>query len=229
MTHKTILKAAVAASLLIISSTAAQADGFALGAKVSTLGIGPEITVGLMDGVNIRVGANFFSMDKTLTKGGNEFDFNLKMENYTAFADFHVFGGGFRITGGAMYNKGNNLTGIANSTNNYNINGVSYTSTQVGDLRGELLMGSDISPYLGIGFGNNISGGSGLSFNLDLGVFFTGVPKAALTTTGGTLQNNAPAYAILQENLARETDNIMNDIKDYKYYPMVSISIAYRF
>jgi hypothetical protein len=229
MIHKTLLKAAAAASLLMVSSMAAQADGFALGAKVSTLGIGPEVTVGLTDGVNIRVGANFFSMDKTLTKGGNEFDFNLNMENYTAFADFHVFGGGFRVTGGAMYNKGNNLTGIANSANDYDINGVTYTSAQVGDLRGELLMGSEVSPYLGIGFGDNISGGSGLSFNFDLGVFFTGVPKTNLTTTGGTLQNNAAAYAILQENLARETDNIRNDIKDFKYYPMVSLSIAYRF
>ena len=229
MINKGLSKFLISTSLIIISSGAAHADGIAVGAKVSTLGIGPEITIGLTDAINIRLGANFFNMDKTLTEGGNEFDFALKMSNYTAFADFHIFGGGFRLTGGAMNNKGNILSGIANSANNYDINGTSYTNVEVGDLKGELRMGQDISPYLGLGWGNNIGGTSNFSFNFDLGVFFTGVPKASLTTTGGTLASNAAANQILQDNLAREQDKILEDIKDFKYYPMVSISIAYRF
>ena len=206
-----------------VANTSAQADGFAVGLKASTQGVGIEVTGGLSDYVNLRVGANYAKLNKTLTKSGNDYNFDLKLKSFNALIDWHVLGGGFRITGGAVFDK-NSLNGQAITSNTYDIGNMTFTSAEVGTLNGNISF-RDVSPYIGIGWGNPINKDSGWTFMVDLGVVFTGTARVALTSTGGTLSNDA---AFLTE-VRREEGNVRNDLETYKYYPVASLGLSYKF
>ena len=73
---------------------------------------------------------------------------------------------------------------------------------------------SSLAPYVGMGFGNSMSGGR-WSFAFDLGVMFTGLLDFARS-----------GAAHLQ---VREQFNPEDPFSDVKYYPVLSLGLAYRF
>jgi hypothetical protein len=60
---------------------------------------------------------------------------------------------------------------------------------------------------------------TGFSFNSDIGIMFQGSPKATITTTGS---GGAAMTANAQTQLN-------DDLKHYKYYPVISFGIGYAF
>jgi hypothetical protein len=73
---------------------------------------------------------------------------------------------------------------------------------------------SSLAPYVGMGFGNSMNGGR-WSFAFDLGVMFTGLLDLARS-----------GAAHLQ---VREQFNPEDPFSDVKYYPVLSLGLAYRF
>ncbi len=209
--------------ILITANTALQAGGVAAGLKVSSQGIGLELTGSVSERLNLRIGANYFKLGKTLDKSGNKYDFDLKLKSFNALADWHVLGNGFRLTGGAVMDK-NTLDGQALDANSYDIGGMTFTSAEVGTLTGNIRF-RDVSPYVGIGWGNPLSRDSGWTFMADLGVVFTGTARVDLTSAGGTLSND-PAFLV---EVAREENDVRDDLDGFKYYPVVSLGFSYRF
>jgi len=105
----------------------------------------------------------------------------------------------------------------------YDINGVSYSAAQVGNLRGNVDFNS-IAPYLGIGWGNPFGSGGNWSFSCDLGVVFQGSPNVSLAADGQFADD--PAF---QANLEAERRDLEDELDSYKYYPVVSLGVTYRF
>lgn len=209
-----------------VSCAAKAAPGdVALGAKVGTLGAGLEVTFEVADTFNVRLGGNYFKLSKQIDVEGNDYDLDLKLHNYTALADWYVMDGSFRVTGGALIND-NGLKGVALPGNTYEINDVTYTSAEVGTLRANIDFKS-VAPYLGIGWGNPLSDDTGWSVAFDLGVVFAGKPRLDITSTGGTLSNNAA----LQNDIAQAEQDFKDtdEIKYLQYYPVVSFGLNYRF
>lgn len=204
-------------------SGSAQAEGIAAGLKASSQGIGLEVTGALSEKVNVRVGANYFKLSKTLDKSGNEFDFDLKLKSFNALVDWHALGNGFRITGGAVVDK-NYLDGQASPANSYDIGDMVFTSAEVGTLEGNIDF-RDVSPYLGIGWGNPVAKDSGWTFMVDLGVVFTGRANVDLTSVGGTLSNDADFLV----EIAKERNDVRDDLDSFRYYPVVSLGLSYKF
>lgn len=221
----TTITAAGFCSLLVIgaASVPAYAEGLAIGAKASTQGTGVEVTASLSKRLNLRVGAQYFKFNRTFTKNGNSYNGKLKLKSFDALADWYIFGGSFRITGGAVVDR-NTLDGIAAQSNSYNIGSQTFTSAEVGTLTGNIRF-RKLSPYLGIGWGNPVAGDSNWTFMVDLGVIFTGTAKVSLSSSGGTFSNNP----ILLANIIKEENNIQNTLKFFKYYPVVSLGLAYKF
>jgi hypothetical protein len=113
-----------------------------------------------------------------------------------------------------MYN-GNKL-GLSTPTTSLTINNNPYTASLDGQVEFK-----KFAPYAGIGYGRPIS--SGLSLTFDLGVVFQGTPTATLngTCTGacGGFQNDVKAQ-----------EASLNDaIKNFRYYPVVALGLAYTF
>jgi len=223
LNHKQVLAAAAVSLSTLSIAPAAMAENVALSLKASTLGIGLELSAGLAENLSVRVGANYFKLSKTLEEDGTDYDFDLKLNSFTALVDWHAFGGNFRITGGGILDK-NSFEGAAQASDFYDIGNQSFTQAEVGTLNG-LINFRDISPYVGIGWGSALSGDSNWAFTADLGVIFTGTPRVDLNSVGGTLSNNADFLA----EIAREEQNVADDIDFFKFYPVVSIGMSYRF
>ncbi len=216
--NKSCLRAAalLAVVLLPLGWGSAAADSFAVGAKAGTTGLGLEATWRLTDAVNLRGGYYAFDYDTDLEEEGIEYDGDLRLRNAALFADWHPFGGAFRISTGGVQ-SGNKFLGSADGE--LEVGDDTYT----GQLEAEVSW-SGLAPYLGIGFGNAMRGGR-LSFSFDLGVMFTGAPDVRLD---GSVNDPALEDAFA-EDLARERANLEDELSDAKYYPVVSLGFAYRF
>lgn len=221
LNHKKIITTALFLLSTSLCSSAAMATGVGVSLKASTLGVGLELSSGLSDNVNIRVGANYFKLSKTLEESGTDYDFDLKMKSFTALLDWHVFKGGFRLTAGAVLDK-NRLDGVAQQSASYDIGDNIYSAAAVGTLSASVNF-RNLSPYLGIGWGNAVKGDSNWTFVADLGVIFTGTPRVDIRSS---IAN--PSAALLAD-IAMEEQSVSDDIDFFKFYPVISIGMAYRF
>jgi hypothetical protein len=127
--------------------------------------------------------------------------------------------GKFRISLGGLYNDNKlDLTG-APTGGNYVINGITYTAAQAGTVTGNVKF-NKFAPYVGLGYGNALAD-SGWGLSLDAGAIYQGMPKATLSATG--------AAAGLAANVAAEQIQLQNSVKNYKWWPVVSVGMDYRF
>ncbi len=223
---KKLLSTVLCVSVLGMTSTASAAPGDAsLGIKAGTLGLGLELTFEAMDQLNLRLGGNYFKVGAEVEVEDNDYDLDVKLNSFTALADWYVTDSQFRVTAGAFINE-NGLNGVALPSNTYEIDDVIYTATEVGTLSADVRFNS-VAPYAGIGWGNPLSDDSDLSFMFDLGVVFAGKPTLDITSTGGTLSNDPT----LQANIAQAEQDFRDtdEIKLLRFYPVVSIGLNYRF
>jgi len=200
----------------------AMAGDLAVGAKVGTLGAGVELVTNVVPMlVNARVQMNAFNYNRTITDTNVKYDAKLKLFSFGALADFYPLAGKLRLTGGLYYN-GNKLsmTGVPAIGGTYTINGVNYTSAQLGSVTSTVDF-NKIAPYAGIGFGDSVSSGSPIGFNFDLGVLYMGQPKTSVTTT--------TSVAGLAPNLAAEKQKLDNSLNNMKFYPVASVGVTLRF
>lgn len=201
---------------LLLAGGQAGAEGFALGARAGTTGLGLEGTWGLSQAVNLRLGYYAFDYSTDLKEQGIEYDGDLELENAALFLDWHPFRGGFRLTGGGVQ-TGNEFLGFADGELEVGANTYQAAlNATVG--------WSTFAPYLGLGFGNAVNSGR-WSFAFDLGVMFTGTPSVRLD---GTV--NEPALQeMFDQDVAREEAELQEELNDAKYFPVLSVGVAYRF
>ena len=216
---------ALAAVGAILASPVCLADT-SLGLRVGTLGGGIELAHAFTDTLGFRIGANGLHYDTTTTYESVDYDAKLKLESGQLLFDWFPFSNNFRISAGAMYN-GNKLAldGKPGPGGTYTINGIPYTSSEIGSLNGKVDFKS-AAPYVGLGYGRPV--GKGLSFTADLGVLFQGSTRTTLTATCGPAAT-PPTCAQIQSDVAAEQAKLNDDMSKYQYYPVVSIGLAYVF
>ena len=223
------LKQALFASLVsfgFASSALADTGDVAIGAKASTLGFGGEVTVGLTSSFNARAGYNGYNYNGSTSQNQITYDYKLSLGSFPVMLDWYPFeNSGFRLSPGVIFNN-NKVTATGSSTvpGSYTIGGTTYTTDKIGSLTGGVDFDKTV-PYAGLGWGNAVRKNSGLSFSFDLGVMFQGTPKVALAATNPTTQS-IPAF---QTNLNKEIADLKDKTDKFKYYPVVSIAIAYAF
>ncbi|TVQ74762.1 MAG: hypothetical protein EA372_01540 [Chromatiaceae bacterium] len=221
MNRKSIKLAVVVMSVgLLTAGGAAQAGSFALGAKVGTTGLGLEGTYGLRENVNLRGGLYGFTYSTDVEETDVDYDADLKLRSAALLADWHPFNGGFRLSAGAYYN-GNELTGAARGELDIG----DGTQTYDGSLDATIDWRS-FAPYLGIGYGNAVQGGR-WSFAFDAGVMFTGSPDVSLR--GQVETDDDGVRQQFREDVREEERELQDDLDDFKYYPVVSLGVTYRF
>jgi hypothetical protein len=202
----------------------AETGDIALGARISTLGVGPDITVGILDSLNIRAAGHWGSIDLKGDGEDIEYDCTLDLRSGLVTAEWFPLGGDFHIVAGAFIN-GNSLDASAELKNglSYNIGGYSYTFAEIGGIKGDIDYDS-VAPYLGIGWGNPVSKDYNLTYFIDLGIAYQGKADVSLTASG-TLANDPAFLADLQE----EEDDLQDDLDNWKYYPVISMGLTYKF
>lgn len=222
---KAILTALAATAALV--SVPAQARDFGLTGSVGTTGLSLHLSTAVTSSVNARVGFNFLHYSHDIDTNNVNYDTKLKLQGLEALADYFPMGNPFRISAGIVYN-GNKFEarGVPRSNGTYTLNGRTYTAASVGALEGTIDF-RNFAPYLGIGWGNAASAQKGWGFSADLGVMFQGSPRTSLTNTGCT----APAAICAQiaSDVAAENRNLNDEVKDFRYFPVVRVGAIYRF
>jgi len=195
-------------------------------ARVSTLGAGVEIKRTLGSNLAARAMLNGFNLSLDEEYSDVNYDGDLKLKSGGLVLDFHPGGGWFRMSAGILLN-GNRLDVDAEPTaGTFEFNDVTYSVAQVGTAQGEADFNS-IAPYAGIGFSKSPGADGGLSISGDLGVVFQGSPSFDLDVTCGAA---VPAVTCtrLQSDADAERAAFEDDADEYKYFPVVSLGVGYR-
>jgi len=223
-----IIAAACLAFAAISPRAYADTGSVGVGVKAGTLGIGGEVTVGIVPNLNIRSGYNAFNYNGTITKDNNPYDYTLKLNSFPLLVDWHPFNGsGFRMSTGVLFNNNKvDASGQMNTSVTFRIGDKEYTVSELGTLTGGVTVNST-APYAGIGWGNAADDNDGgLSFTIDLGVVFQGSPKVSLSPGNTNIYAKYPEF---QAELNKEIAKLESDIKNLQYYPVVSLGLAYGF
>lgn len=234
MVQKCVSAAAIAAALAVPSFSALALPDIAVGATAGTAGIGAQVTAGVLPFLNVRGSIQGFGIDRSISEDGIDYDGRLKLLTYGAYVDVYPFIKGPRLS-----------AGLVGNANKVRLRATCEDRCEVGDLtvsggnaqiNGRLGFNS-VSPYLGVGFTNPIQG---LPFyvGIDAGVLFHGKPKPRLSAAGtgtisdgsGTRENvDVASDPAVQDAIAREETNLAADIDQYQFYPVVQLSIGWRF
>lgn len=205
-----------------INRVSADTFDIALGGKVGTPGLGLELTVGLLDSLNTRVGLNTFSYGYDFDVDDFNYDADLNLFTGMLLADWHLFDNDFRITGGMVLNE-NEITAVGTTDKEIVvINDTGYRAADVGDLRTTISF-NNFAPYFGIGWGNAV-GDNHFNFSFDLGVIFSGSPSATLSANGPLASD--PDF---QHDLAAEANDVEEEGEDFNIYPVIALGINFQF
>lgn len=201
----------------LVAGTTQAAGGFGATAKIGTLGYGVEGTTGITDKVNLRFGYQgintSFDYDYETDNGVTaNFDSTLKLGNASVLVDWHSFSSAFRFTGGLMSN-GFKLEGTA-PQGNYQIGDNVYNV----ELGAKFETKNSVAPYFGVGWGNAVDDKKRWILSADLGVLHTGSFTVDLTASG-----------VPEDDIAREEAKIQDELDKYKFYPVATIGVSYRF
>lgn len=191
----------------------------AVAAKAGTLGIGGDLTTNLIPQVNLRGGIQWLAFGLDAEFGDVDYDLNIDFLNPLVLIDWYPFDGSFRISGGVLFN-GSELELEATSHESIEIGDVTYTPAQYGTLKGEVDF-RPVAPYIGIGWGNALGKEERWGIVADLGIAFTGSPEIELSATGPD--------PTIQAEIAKEERDIQDELDAFKFYPVLSISLFYRF
>ncbi|BAZ12580.1 hypothetical protein NIES4071_44110 [Calothrix sp. NIES-4071] len=176
------------------------------------------------------MGINAFSYGIDIEETDVKYKADLNLLNVSTLVDYHPFkNSGLRLTGGVVFNN-NKVEGNAQARNNqeFEFNGNTYNTSQIGSAKAKVSLPNSVAPYLGIGWGNAVRPGNRLSFAVNLGVMFTGSPNVDVT---GNIDPSVPAATreqILRDVKAEERQ-LEKDLDGYSIYPVLSVGVSYHF
>ena len=177
----------------------------------STLGAGIGLAIPVTENLSARLSLSKFDYAfQNITNASKsdevKHDYDVKLLNLAALADWHVFNGITHLTGGVIYN--NNQFDVVSTPTALGGTGTVLTTVTF----------NKIAPYLGFGWSGRASK-TGFSFRSDIGVMFQGAGTSAVTTTGS-------AQALDKDAVKKDIDA---ELEKYKIYPVISVGIAYAF
>lgn len=201
-------------------------EGALSGSKIGELGELYGVSAAIRPHKNWRFRAGYTQFDyvNQRTLGTIQFNEALDQQNITLNADWYPYSWlGFYTTLGLARTGGDyTLTGTADATTNYNLQGTLYNGTQLGTLNGTVTT-RDIVPYIGIGYTFYLKPQrrQGWFAQAEVGSLFGLDPTLSLQST------NPSNIATLPADLQATADNEAAKLDDR--YVIYGLSIGYRF
>jgi hypothetical protein len=218
----------IALAAMGFASTAAADTAVAI--RAGTLGAGVDVDFGLTQRLNLRLGYSAYTYDDEIEDSDVLYDGELKLSNAQALLDWHAFGGGFRLSFGAIgLGTKVDVTGQPLG-GEYDIGDDTFTAAQVGSLRGEVEYSNSVAPYIGLGWGNTVDKEDRITFLLDVGAIYGGSPEVKLTAQCGTAAPPGSATCNrLQTAVSDEEAELEDEGAVAEWWPVLNLGIAVRF
>lgn len=214
-----VLRAATAAAIATMATSAAHAQEIYVQGGTLGAGIGAAYSFNSWSGVHAEVEG--FGLSHSFTVDDNKYDGHLSLKQGGLYLDLFPFSSsGFRVTGGVLFN-GDKLTGhaVPDPDGNYKIGNDLVPA--VGPAPSATVRLPSVMPYLGVGYGHKpVSKGFG--FMCDLGVAY-GRPHVSYSVPAIYSQLTT------QANIDQEQQNITDHVERYRWYPVVQVGVTYRF
>jgi len=166
------------------------------------------------------------------------FDGQISFRSVNVSLDWYPFHGGFRISPGLTIYNGNHLKAALSvpGGQSFNLSDGSYTSSPSDPVHGvgSMTFGRRTAPSFTVGWGNMIPRkGRRFSMPFEIGFQYIGPPKINFNLMG-TACNNMGCGDIAtdptsQADLQQELININNEIATLRFYPIISIGVAWAF
>jgi len=207
--------------------------------KVSTLGPGAEVAFPIGNKLNIRGGYNMFNYTRNFTKDGIQYAGNLYFRSGEANVDWFPIGHQIHFSPGLLFYNGNKVEAVAAvpGGQNFTLNNTTYTSSPSDPVKGDGMIDfTKVAPTFRVGFGNLVPrSGKHWSVLADVGIAYTGTPRTQLAFSGtacipNTLNCfNAATDPTVQANVQAEQTKINKDLTLFKFYPIISVGVGYKF
>ncbi|MGA3129494.1 MAG: hypothetical protein ABSD59_01750 [Terracidiphilus sp.] len=218
----------------------------AFGGGVSTMGVNMQIAVVANRYINLRGVGNFFNYSlSNISTNGFNVNGTLNLATAGAAVDFYPFWRhGFRLSPGVLFYNHNRASAsmTAAGGTSFSLNDYTYYSSQTNPVAGTGSVGlhtQNPAATFTTGWGNMIPRRGGhFSFPFEIGAAMIGVPAVNLAFTGGQVCAdpqgttgciNIVSNAQFQSNLQAQLTKYQNDLKPFRFYPILSTGIAYSF
>ena len=222
---RTLLVIVAVVSAPLLNAAPGQAQDFAIVGQAGTTGLGGGVVVGLASKLNVRAMYGGFPGEPSLNI--DDVDFSLGLPSFwLATVDLYALGG-LRLSAGGLWITNNGTMDVVGTFDGVTVDfgGGSYTGAADDRLLGTFEL-KNFQPYLGIGIGNPI--GKRISVGFEAGVGFGTEPIVELTAEG-TLANDPIIGPTFLADLEQQEDQFESAIDLLRYYPVLSISIAFGF
>lgn len=205
--------------LAVLTAPAVYAQKIGLSAQATSMGPGLSVHLGFTRFINVRASGYLFStsVDGDYSDESLEvdigYDADISLGGASAIVDFYPRGRKFHLSAGIFYNMFD-VSGEGAPTTPYEFNDVkTFQPDKLGTITVDVKY-PDIAPYVGLGFGN--VHGKRISFNLDMGVLYSGAPTVDMEGTG------------LIAGTATQDEIINDGIESFVFYPYISLGLGLR-
>jgi hypothetical protein len=217
----------ILATALLLGAASANAQ-VGVTADLGSTGAGFHLVVPMERNLNGRFGLNAFQHDFDRSTDAVTYDIKGKLRTVDILFDWYVReGSSFHVTGGVVYN-GNQFDARANTDalGSVKLNGTTYKTADLGILSGRIEY-RKAAPYLGIGWGNALDAGHKWNVGVDAGAFYQGHANVQLASIGCT--TSQAVCTALVKDVAAERLRLLDDVDVLKWYPVLRVSVGYRF
>jgi hypothetical protein len=216
------LLAAVALGALTATAASAQNSPIAVDVHGGTTGVGIGARYKLNDTFVLRADYDSLKHSDDFNSDDVQYNGELDFKPFTFAVDVHPFRNSFFVSGGYVTGD-RNVKLDARPTGTTNIGGAPFTPAQIGTLRANADMG-DGAPFLGLGFDNTFTRDGRFGFRVLAGAVLGDDPSVTLTSDG--TYANDPAY---KAALEKERQELQNDVKDAKTWPVLQVGLTVKF
>ena len=217
-------------------------SSYAATAKIGVGGYGLDLATTLGPRMNLRVGGSYFEYNLNILADKIVYNGDAQLRRASMSVDYFPFSGrlreGFRVSPGVTLYNGNKANAVATVAPGQtfflaNVPYVSSTSDPVHG-NGSISFGNQVAPSITVGFGNMIPrNGAHWSVPFEIGFEYVGQISVGLNLNGTACQNNVcqqiATNPSAQANLVKERQQLSDDLNRFRFYPIASIGVSYRF
>jgi len=215
-----------------------------VGAGLSPLGIGLQVSTNVNAHLNLRGIGNVFTYSDNFTTSGIPINASLTLGSGGVMADFYPLHVGLRLSGGLLFINQNGASATASipGGNSFTLNHQTYFSDNASPLTGTGSLALNATKPGGIvtlGWGNHVKRSGHITIPFEVGAVFAGSPKVTMALSGSACTDQAqtmctdissstnPIAQQFQSNLSSQIAKWNSDLNALEAYPVISIGVAY--